>query len=82
MAENVTDALSRVSGLSKEKIHEIWLKVKANQTKLDSCSKHSFTIQAGRREFMDDFICEYCGGRIDSTNKAWYEKGIKHAKIE
>lgn len=75
------DALSSMSGLTKDKIHDIWEGVKANNAKLDECpGPHRFTIPAGLRKFADDFICEVCGGKVDGVNKVWYEKGLEHGR--
>jgi len=79
--QTVSDALSRVSGISKADIQGIWEAVKANNAKLDACvGPHKFTIPSGRREYMDDIICEFCGGKISASGKSWYEKGLEHGK--
>lgn len=80
---SVIDALSSVSGVSRDKIKAIAEEVKANRIKLDGChGPHRFTIPVGRREFADDFVCEVCGGWVSSIHKLWYEKGLEHGRME
>lgn len=76
------DALSKVSGVSREGVLGIAREVKENRRKLESCpGPHKFTIPAGKRKFADDFICETCGGRIGPVDKLWYERGLQHGAL-
>ena len=81
MAETVSKVLSRVSGLTEDKVHEIFNEVKVNSTMLESCTgPHKFTIPSGRREFLDDYVCELCNGKVSSIHKLWYERGLEHGR--
>ena len=81
MSTTVSDVLSKASGLNTKEISSIFQEVKRNAKLLDECpGPHRFTIKAGRREFADDFICEICGGQVQSIYKIWYEKGLEHGK--
>lgn len=48
-----------------------------NESILNSCSKHSFTVDltpdlsTGKR-----WQCTNCKGNVDTLTKFWYEKGI------
>lgn len=75
---NGYDALSKVSGLSKDAIRDIAKGVMENNKLLNSCSFHIF-------EPIDDplsrrFICKNCQGVVGTIQKAWYEKGIEHSQ--
>lgn len=58
---------------------EIFEQAKANQRKLNSCPKHSFTIDLTPTRVMGKrWKCANCGGEIEGINKSWYEDGLKH----
>jgi len=71
------DTLSKLSGISKKTMREIWATVKENHKLLDGCSFHIFKT-------IDDpglsrrFMCENCKGTVSEGQKIWYEKGIEH----
>ncbi len=68
---------------TKEDAARILAEVMENKEKLESCpTSHKFTIPAGRRKFVDDFLCEVCGGRVSLQEKHWYEKGLEHGRRE
>ena len=81
------DKVSAVTGLSRTDLKSIHEQVKANQAKLDSCTKHSFTIPVDRRTkepipervFGCSWRCEHCGGNVGITEKMWYALGMLHA---
>lgn len=54
--------------------------IKENRLKLDSCSKHDFSIDVTpNRTYSKKFRCTKCDGVVDLNEKRWYEKGIKDA---
>ena len=65
--------LSQATGLSKEKIKQIWDEVQENKIKLDSCPLHDFSIKEEKR-----WKCSKCDGWISAHSKLWYEKGLEH----
>lgn len=71
--------LGKISGLGKEKVNEIWEKVKANHRLLDACSKHDFSIDVTEGQTLNKrWKCVHCGGIVDTIAKGWYEKGVQH----
>lgn len=61
---------------------QILEQVRQNQRKLESCAgPHDFTQPARKiGEWVTDWFCAKCGGKIDNINKLWYERGMKHAQ--
>jgi hypothetical protein len=80
---DVVDKLSKVSGVRKEAIKEIWENVKANHRALEACPKHDFQPVPKYADKPDhplkDYKCKRCGGVIDAIAHSWYLKGIAHA---
>jgi len=77
--ESAIDAISRVTGLSKPVMDEIWKQVKANQALLEVCKGHDFSLPFEKRgQFTVKWKCSKCGGTVDSQAKRWYELGLKH----
>lgn len=74
---SVVDVLSQISGISQEDGWKLVEEVKANQAKLKACSRHDFQV-AGRRAFLDDYLCANCGGKVDSMAYHWYSDGLRH----
>jgi len=80
---NVVEVLSNISGIDRKQVKSIFEEVLANNKLINGCpGPHIFTIAAGRRKIADDSICEVCGGRISSSDKSWYEKGLAHGRGE
>jgi hypothetical protein len=77
--ETVGDALSRVSGVPKAEINEIWQKVKANSERLRSCVRpHDFSeVTRLVGTIPREYRCTRCGGTVDSINRSWYVEGLK-----
>ena len=70
-------ALSKISGLSKKKIKEIWTSVEENKKLLDSCSLHHFEPHPSH--FMSRrFMCKECKGVVGAIEMQWYKKGLGH----
>lgn len=68
--------LSKVSGLPRAEVQELWQQVKANQARLDACpGPHRFDGH-GRR----DYRCSECGGTVSAIAYVWYVAGLEHAK--
>lgn len=62
---------------------EIFQQVKENSNKLNSCSRHDFSIDTTPdKKFGKRYKCVNCGGEIDSIEKYWYEKGLEHGSKE
>lgn len=69
-------------------IKQIWADVQENQRKLNSCSRHDFSVRISRRtkepfpenntEAFCYWRCSNCGGYVEFTNKKYYELGLKH----
>ena len=78
--KNGLDVLSKVSGISKKTMKEIWASVKANQKLLNSCFLHEFESHSDP-SMSRRFKCKNCNGVIGTVEKNWYEKGIEHGKV-
>lgn len=62
-----------------KRYNEIMSEVVENMRKLDSCSKHNFTIDLHPdRKIGKRWSCENCGGEVDHSAVIWYEKGLEH----
>jgi hypothetical protein len=73
------EALHQVSGLSKDEVKNIWLKIKENSKKLEACPKHDFSIDLEpNKKFNKKYQCTCCGGTVYDQAKYWYEKGFGH----
>lgn len=77
---------------NKINVKKIWEQVKENQKRLNGCTSHNFIelidgeLQTGgtiytSRKIGKRFKCLNCGGQIESTNKNWYDKGLKHGQL-
>jgi hypothetical protein len=79
MADSI-DTLSKLTGISKPSMLQIWEEVQANHKRLDECEgPHDFSIKKDPdRKIGSDWICTKCGGRISAPNKTWYERGLAH----
>ena len=77
--ETPLETISRVTGLSRPVMDEIWQKVKANQKLLEACKGHDFNLPAEQRgQLTTRWKCSRCGGIVDMQCKRWYELGLKH----
>lgn len=73
------DEFSKITGLKKETINEVWEEVKANHAKLDACKgPHTFEPIDSTKKIGCRYRCALCGGEVDSINKSWYAKGLEH----
>lgn len=54
----------------------ILAEVKANQAKLEGCSKHNF--HRIEEKLFSKFRCANCGGTVDVQAVRWYSLGQKH----
>jgi hypothetical protein len=74
------DALSKVSGLSKDTMKEIFAEVQANHKRLDSCiGPHEFNpIEDSSNALTKKYLCTRCKGIVDFIAYSWYSKGLKH----
>lgn len=71
------DVLSRISGLPKKDIREIWKETQANHRRLQECAgPHDFQPleEEGRRPRK--YRCTHCGGEVSSINATWYKRGL------
>lgn len=77
---NVFDALSEVSGISKNEVMGIYETVKANQLKLSECKLHDFSIDVvPHTNINKTWKCTNCGGKVNSSAKLWYETAMQHS---
>ena len=75
------DDFSKITGLSKPVINEVWEEVKANHARLDSCiGPHEFTPIDPDKVVGRRYVCGLCKGEVDSIDRSWYEKGLEHAR--
>lgn len=75
------DEFSRITGLSKPVINEVWEEVKANHARLDTCTgPHKFVPIDATKVLGRRYVCSLCKGEVDSINRSWYEKGFEHAQ--
>lgn len=78
--ETVADTLSKVTGLKKKDIHDIFEEVKANHAILDRCDIHNFEpLIEEEGKIPRKYVCSKCKGWVSSSNAQWYIKGINHA---
>jgi len=72
------EVMSKISGLSKETVQEIWEETQANHRRLQECKgPHDFQpVTDGH--FSKAFRCSLCGGEVSATNASWYIRGLKH----
>lgn len=73
------DVFGKVTGLGREAVMGIWEEVKANAAKLEACpGPHAFERIEGRP--TPRYACRLCSGEVTGTDKAWYERGLAHAR--
>jgi hypothetical protein len=72
---NAIEALSRVSGLSKEEVQAIAEKARANVRRLDACTNHAFEPIGPESLLRQRYRCKHCGGEVDSHAYTWYMRG-------
>jgi hypothetical protein len=80
---SVTETLSAVTGLSKERLEGIWEEVKENKKRLDNCTgPHEFTPNDvdGLLGTAKNYKCSKCQGTITSVEHRWYERGLQHGR--
>lgn len=79
-------------GIRKGDMDDILFEIKVNTAQLNHCDKpHDFSICIDRKTRLPvsnpqpiqmlgcKWECSKCGGRVQSTDKGWYEKGLKDA---
>lgn len=77
---SVNEALSRISGLSRERVDGIWADVKANHARLLSCKTHRFPdAVANPPKFGGKVKCERCEGVMSLTDASHYFDGFAAA---
>lgn len=74
--------LEKVSGISKEGMKQIFVDVKENHRKLDSCIRpHDFSIDLNpEKKIGKRWQCAKCGGVVDGINRSWYDDGLKDGR--
>jgi hypothetical protein len=85
MGNNSLDTLSKVSGLSKDTMKEIFAEVKVNLKRLDSCiGPHDFNPSGDDAKIVvqQKYKCSKCLGTIDFIAFSWYTKGLKHGSVK
>jgi hypothetical protein len=79
------EVLSKVSGLSKETMKEIFAEVQANHKRLDSCiGPHEFNPieDDNSNSLTKKYLCTRCEGIVDFIAFSWYTKGLKHGSTK
>jgi len=67
--------------MDKHTMDDLWLQVRKNHQKLDSCQRHDFSIDMNpEKPVGKKYQCTRCGGEVDLSAKHWYEKGLAHAE--
>jgi hypothetical protein len=65
------------AGVSDES-WSIWLKVRANSERLDTCpGPHEFAPKEDK--IFSRHVCAKCGGEVEGTTSRWYKLGLDHA---
>lgn len=60
-------------------LERLWTQVRVNQTALEQCSGHDFSIpMEPKRQLGQRWRCSHCGGHVDTVAKHWYERGKRH----
>lgn len=75
---NGVTAMAEMTGLSTDDIRAIAEQAKANQTKLDSCAYHEFSIAIeclGKPIIKARYRCKHCNGEVDAVRYRWHELG-------
>lgn len=76
------EVMSRISGMSKEAVRDIWEEVKANKKLLDSCrGPHDFrdmSTDGGLQRVK--FRCDLCQGIVNGAYRRAYEEGLAHGR--
>jgi hypothetical protein len=83
-ARDIHDVLGAVSGLGRVESKNILAEVRANLKRLDECEgPHEFELVLDTAsEARKKHRCRKCGGTIDSTRRAWYDRGLEHGRRE
>lgn len=75
------EALSKVSGVPRKEVDEIYQKVKENKARLDSCElPHDFHTIRENGRFPRKAFCKKCLGVVDVVNANFYKQGLEDAK--
>lgn len=75
------EVLSKVSGVPKKEVDEIWQKVKENKARLDSCElPHDFHTIKENGGLPRKAFCKKCLGVVDVVNARFYKQGLEDAK--
>lgn len=81
MAETVGDALSRVSGVPRAEVSEIFKQVKRNHQRLAVCDHHIFKDITPDKPLGKKYRCSRCQGEVDSQAYYWFTKGQEQARM-
>lgn len=77
---SVKEILAKVSGLSSPVIDDIWLSVKENARKLDSCELPHAFVKTTENKLTPDYICGKCGGKVSAREARWYIRGLEDGR--
>lgn len=76
---NALEVLGKVSGLGTEDTKRIFEECRANQARLEACTRHDFEpVDVDNRFGM--YRCRRCGGKLDVLNVSWYNRGLADAQ--
>lgn len=83
MQNQITEKLSKLSGVPETEITSMWGKVRENQAKLDACSYHEFeVIDENPIMLKRRYRCIHCGGEIDGQKYHWHELGRRPGVVK
>ena len=76
--------LGKLTGMSEEKLDELWKEVQKNAKRLDECEgAHDFiAVPPAPDGLQREYICKKCNGIIRSLEWLWYTRGLEHGRKE
>lgn len=69
--------ISRMTGLSRDKVISLWEEVKENVRRLDGCERHKF--DAPLVKIGEKLTCQNCGGVLSLSDISQYVRGFRAA---
>ncbi len=84
--KTVTDALSQVTGRSKDEIRKIFEEVRAKSALLGSCARPHDFVEHERygpnHPLVRTYRCTKCGGAKSATDARTYMEGLADGRAE
>lgn len=75
------EMLLKGSGVSQERLHEMWEEAKNNVKRLNECPDHDFEPIDPEPKLGTRYRCKNCDGEISGSSYHWYLKGRKHEQV-